>query len=226
MSLSIISTGDNSAQPFVRAETYVPDQLIAGNLKLVTQPVVISAGTLARGTVLGQVTSYGTIATKGAANVGNGTLGAISLGATPLIGNYTLTAKTATDFGVVDPEGNVLPDATVGTPYTGSAINFTLTAGGTAFSAGDAFTLAVVDAIGTFVECVKTASDGSQTPVGVLVDYADASAGPVTSAAYVMGEFNARALIYDPSWTISTLVTALRPYGIFVKSSVSAADPS
>lgn len=226
MSLSVSTIGDNMSAPFARAETYVPDQLIAGNLKLVTQPVVISSGTLARGTVLGQVSSYGVEVTKGASNVGNGTIGSISLGASPLIGTYVLTAKSSTVFGVVNPEGTALADATVGTAYSGSEINFTLTAGSTGFSAGDTFSLEVVDAIGTFVECVKTASDGSQTPVAILVDNVDASAGPVATAAYVMGEFNARALIFDPSWTIQTLTTALRPSGIFVKSSLSAADPS
>ncbi|SIT50446.1 conserved hypothetical protein [Paraburkholderia piptadeniae] len=225
MSLNISTIGDNSAQPFMRAETYVPDQLIAGNLKLVTQPVIIASGTLSRGTVIGQVSSLN-VETKAGANAGNGAVGSISLGASPLNGAYVLTAKSATDFGVVDPEGNALADATVGTAYTSAELNFTITAGGTAFSAGDSFTLTVVDAVGTFKESVKTASDGSQTPVGVLVDNVDASAGAVEGAAYVMGEFNARALIYDASWSIPTLTTALRPYGIFVKSSVSAADPS
>ncbi|KVZ18633.1 hypothetical protein WT88_29580 [Burkholderia stagnalis] len=190
-----------------------------------TQPVIISSGVLSRGTVLGQVSSLN-VETKAGSNAGNGSVGSISLGASPQIGAYVLTAKSATDFGVVDPEGNVLADATVGTAYTSSEINFTITAGATAFAAGDTFTLTVVNAIGTFIESVKTASDGSQTPVAILVDNVDASAGPIATAAYVMGEFNARALIFDPSWTIQTLTTALRPYSIFVKSSLSAADPS
>ncbi|WP_175795960.1 head decoration protein [Burkholderia anthina] len=225
MSLNISTIGDNTAQPFVRAETYVPDQLIAGNLKLVTQPVIIASGTLSRGTVIGQVSALN-VETVPGTNTGNGSVGSISLAASPQLGAYVLTAKSATDFGVVDPEGNALADATVGTAYTSAEIDFTITAGATPFVAGDSFVLNVVDAIGTFKECVKTASDGSQTPVGVLVDSVDASLGAVEGAAYVMGEFNARALIFDPSWTISTLTTALRPYGIFVKSSVSAADPS
>lgn len=224
MSLSISTFGDNTATPFARAEVYVPDQLIAGNLKLVTQAVIIGAGALKRGTVLGQVNSLN-VETKKGTNAGNGTVGAISLGASSQIGNYVLTAKSATGFGVVDPEGNALADATVGTAYTSAEINFTITAGGTAFAAGDSFTLAVVNAIGTFIESVKTATDGSQTPVAVLVDDVDASAGAVAGDAYFMGEFNARALIYDASWTIQTLRAAIRP-GIFIKSSVSAADPS
>jgi hypothetical protein len=42
----------------------------------------------------------------------------------------------------------------------------------------------------------------------------------------VMAEVNGNALNYDPSWNITTLTAALRPSAIFVKSSVSAADPS
>ncbi|MBD1412864.1 head decoration protein [Burkholderia contaminans] len=226
MSLSVSTIGDNTSAPFARAETYVPDQLIAGNLKLVTQPVIISSGVLSRGTVLGQVSSYSVEVAKGATNAGNGTVGSISTGPSAKIGAYTLTATSATNFNVTDPEGNALAAATVGTAYASNDINFTITAGATAFSAGDTFSLTVVNAIGTFIESVKMASDGSQTPVAILVDNVDASAGPVATAAYVMGEFNARALIFDPSWTIATLTTALRPYGIFVKTSLSAADPS
>ena len=109
---------------------------------------------------------------------------------------------------------------------TDAGIGFTLTAGGTAFAAGDKFTLTVEDAVGTYKLSVKTAVDGSQTPVTILADYADASAGPVTTGAYLMAEVNANALNFDPSWDIPTLTAALRPYSIFVKSSVSAADPS
>ena len=90
---------------------------------------------------------------------------------------------------------------------------------------GDSFTLTVIDSIGNFIESVKTASDGSQTPVAILADYADATNGPVSTGAYVMGEFNANAISYDSSWTPELLTTALRPYGIFLKGSVSAADP-
>jgi hypothetical protein len=225
MTLSVSSIGDNPQQPGIWAETYIPDQLIAGNLKLVTQPIVIAAGTLQRGTVLGQQTSFSVVSAKGT-NVGNGTVGSLSATTAALIGHYDLVATSATSFSVTDPEGNALPAATVGTAYSNEGLGFTLTAGGAVFSAGDSFTLEVVDSIGNFIESVKTASDGSQVPVAILADYADASAGPVSTGAYVMGEFNANAVIYDASWSIQLLTTALRPYSIFLKSVVSAADPT
>ena len=52
MSLSIIPSGPNSVAPFARAETFVPDQLIAGHLNLITQDILVAAGRLLRGTIL------------------------------------------------------------------------------------------------------------------------------------------------------------------------------
>jgi Bacteriophage lambda head decoration protein D len=224
MTLSVTSIGDNPQQPGIYAETYIPDQLIAGNLKLVTQPIVIAAGTLQRGTVLGQQTNFSLTVTPGT-NTGNGTFGSLAATTAAKLGGYKLLATSATVFTVTDPEGTALPNATVGTAYSQGGVGFTITASGTAFVAGDSFTVNVVDSIGNFIACVKTASDGSQTPVAILADFADASLGPVATGAYVMGEFNANAVIFDTSWTIQALTAALRPYSIFLKSSVSASDP-
>ncbi|MFM0243791.1 head decoration protein [Paraburkholderia sediminicola] len=110
--------------------------------------------------------------------------------------------------------------------YANAEINFTITAGGIAFVAGDSFTLNALEATGNYILSVKTASDGSQTPVGILAMSTNASAGPQMAAVYVMGEFNQNAISFDPSWTLAALQQALRPYGIFLKSTVSATDPT
>ncbi|WP_428492156.1 head decoration protein [Rhodopila sp.] len=226
MALTPTVVGDNPFIPGVFAETYVPDQLIAGNFQLVTQPIIVASGAvaLARGTVLGQITSYGVVATPGA-NTGNGTVGSITTGTGAELGNYFLSATSPTVFTVHNPEGVAMANATVGTAYSASGIGFTITGGGTAFVAGDSFTLASTDAVGSFTTCVKNASDGSQTPVAILVDYANPVSGAVTAGAYLTGEFNSNAVIFDASWTIDLLTTALRPYSIFLKPVVSAADP-
>ena len=123
-----------------------------------------------------------------------------------------------------------MPQATTGSAYAGSDINFTITAGGTAFAAGDEFVINVPS--GNYVLCVKTASDGSQIPVGILADYADASGGAVVTGMYVMGEFNVNAIQPDSSWGANAgawgpaLSSMLRNTGIFLKSVVSALDPS
>ena len=143
MTLTVNQIGDNPQQPGIYAETFIPDQLIAGNLKLVTGNGTLDAGTLQRGAVLGQITTTG---------------------------HYILS--------------------------------------------------------------VKTASDGSQVPSAILVDYADASAGPINVGFYLMGEFNQNAILPDASWGANAaawtplLSAPLRDGGIFLKPSVSAADPT
>jgi hypothetical protein len=207
-------------------DSFVSDQLIAGDFQLETQPIIIAAGALKRGTVLGLVSAQAITGAPGSTNTGNGTIGTISRSAGSKEGAYALVATDATHFSVTDPEGGVLPAAVAGTAYNQQGVQFTITAGGTAFVAGDKFTLTSADATGQYIACVKTASDGSQVPTAILVDDADATAGPVTAGAYLTGEFNARSIIYDASWTLALLRDALRARSIFVKASVSAAQPT
>lgn len=52
--------GDNPWSPGMQSYTYVPDQLIAGNLQLVTDTVNIGgAAPMQRGTILGQIAATG-----------------------------------------------------------------------------------------------------------------------------------------------------------------------
>jgi len=226
MTLNVSSIGENPQQPGINAETFIPDQLIAGNLKLVTQQARIASGNLKRGSILGQKSTDSVTTAAGAGNTGNGTLGSISIGASPKYGVFTLTASSATTFTVTDPEGNAQANATVGTAYTSDTVNFTLTAGGTAFVAGDSFTLEVVEATGDYILSVKSANDGSQNPSAVLVTDTDASSAAQTAGVYVMGEFNQAAITFDGSWSLDGIRAELRKVAIFLKSSVSAADPT
>lgn len=225
MTLSVSTIGENPQQPGIIAETFVPDQLVAGNLKLVTQQIRLAVGNLPRGAVLGQKSTTSFTATPVAGNTGNGTIGSVSQGATPVYGAFTLKATSATVFSVTDPEGNPQENATVGTAYASAAINFTLTAGATAFVAGDEFTVTVVEATGDYILSVKTATDGSQNPSAILVSTTDATTLPKLAGAYLLGEFNQNAIMFDASWTLPALQAALRNVGIFLKSSVSASDP-
>lgn len=63
MSLTPVTIGDNPFLPQVSAETYVSDQLIAGNLKLITTNVTFATGAAVvyRGTVMGIVTATGKV---------------------------------------------------------------------------------------------------------------------------------------------------------------------
>jgi hypothetical protein len=82
--------------------------------------------------------------------------------------------------------------------------------------------LGQITATGAYTLSVKTAVDGSQNPSAILADQANAAAGSVTAGAYVMGEFNQNRLIFDPSWTLAQLQTAMRPYTIFLRDTVQA----
>lgn len=224
MALITNTYGDNPQMPSITSELYIPDQLIAGNLKLVTQPIVVEGNApLPRGTILGQQTNYSVLTAAGA-NTGNGTVAVASVTAATLLGTYNLVATSATTFSVTDPEGVALAVADTGTAYTAEGLTFTITAGATAFAVGDSFALTVEDSVGNFILSVKTATDGSQNPSAILVDYAaPTTAQPVNAGAYVMGEFNVNAVNYDSSWTLPALQAALRTSSIFLKGAVSSA---
>ncbi|HDS2235927.1 TPA: head decoration protein [Klebsiella michiganensis] len=125
--------GQNQFAPGMKSSLFLPDQLIAGTLQLVTDSGIITDGTYKRGTVLGVVTASG---------------------------KYTLSVKTATD--------------------------------------------------------------GSENPVAILVDNVDASTADQNGGLYLMGEFNQNHIIIDASWTLAAIKTALRPLAIFLKDSVQA----
>ncbi|WP_288806501.1 head decoration protein [uncultured Novosphingobium sp.] len=131
--------GNNPFQPGMSQDVFVPDQLIAGDLKVVTKTGTIAAGAgvLKRGTVLGQISSDGTY-------------------------------KTA----------------------------------------------------------LLASSDGSQTPVVILADDVDASGAAVLAGLYQMGEFNGNAVILGTGITLAAATTALELKNIYLKTSVSAADPT
>ncbi|CAM7367515.1 Bacteriophage lambda head decoration protein D [Klebsiella michiganensis] len=125
--------GQNQFAPGMKSSLFLPDQLIAGTLQLVTDTGIITGGTYKRGTVLGMVT-----------------------------------------------------------------------------------------ASGKYTTCVKTAEDGSETPVAILVDNVDASSADQNGGLYLMGEFNQNHIIIDTSWTLAAMKTALRPLAIFLKDSTQA----
>lgn len=227
MALNPTNVGDNAQTPGVAAELYIPDQLIAGRFPIVTGQAITLTGAaaLARGAVLGQETIGGvTAATKVGGNTGNGTCTALSAGAKAKVGAYTLTFTSATAFTVVDPDGEQLADGVNGA-YSDAEVDFTITAGGTAFVAGDGFVVTVAAATGKYKLSVATATDGSQNPSAILADAADPTSGDVNCAAYLTGEFNGAAMSFDASWSLATLTPLLRPLGIHVRTAVPSDVP-
>lgn len=109
MSLIPSAVGDNPFTPGVLAETYIPDQLIGGNLKLVTDSVTITGGAnLQRGTVLGKVS-------EGAASASTGKVyatGSVVVAAVPSNGDTVTIGGTVVTF--VTPPGNWNDEAPAG----------------------------------------------------------------------------------------------------------------
>ena len=88
------------------------------------------------------LTSTGMALTPSFVGVGNGTISALG-GSASVAETITVTFTSATAFGVVGSVSGSLGTGVVGTPFTSTKTNFTITAGGTAFVATDAFTFAV-----------------------------------------------------------------------------------
>jgi hypothetical protein len=227
MTLTVNNVGDQPWIPGSVGYLYASDQLIAGDLKLVTGgSATITGGLLLpRGTVLGKVTVGAvTAAAKAGGNTGTGTATVLSAGTLSQTGVYQVRFLTATTFTVTDPNGAALPNGVNGA-YANPKINFTITAGGTAFIAGDGFDITVAAGANTYKKAVATAVDGSQNPSAILAEQSDASGGDVNGGIYLTGEFNENRVAYDGSFTLQQIKDALRHYTIFLKSAIIA-DPA
>lgn len=127
-----------------------------------TGGAVISAGT-----VLGQATTGSTAAaTALGTNTGNGTFGTITPVSQPtMIGVYNILFTAATAFTVTAPDGATSTGST-GVAFSALGIGFTITAGGTAFVAGDTFTVTATQTVGN--PSVTSAAGGTNTGNGTL----------------------------------------------------------
>lgn len=182
---------------------YESEDILAGN-NTIANDRDAAIGTYVRGEILGLIKEFSLVGAEDAGNTGDGTIGTISAGAKVKDGVYTLTATGATTFTVVSPDGESLPDATVGTAYTNAQVNFTITAGGTPFVAGDEITITVTIDSETYSTLDLSASDGSEVPSGIAMrDITLSSAGPMPIA---WGDFQ-RAGVTAVMAALSTPVT-------------------
>jgi hypothetical protein len=164
--------------------------------------------------------------TGGTANTGTATVGAMSAGPQVQPGNYTVVLTSSTVGNVLDPLGESMGTTTMGTAFVNPQISFTITTGGSP-AAGDTFVLTSAPAAaGIYKLCTAGAADGSEVPAAILADYTDPTGGNVTAGVYLMCEVNGNALVFDPSLSIPMITPVLARRGIFIKNSVSAADPT
>jgi hypothetical protein len=81
--------------------------------------------------------------------------------------------------------------------------------------------LGKITATGKYVLSASAASDGSQTPVAILAEDANATSGDVVTVAYLTGEFNGTALTLGAGHTLASVTPLLRDAGIFVKTNLA-----
>lgn len=199
------------------------ENLIAGDFDVISKDVTIKTGNnLAKGTVLGKISrALGTTTFSG---TGNGAMSGQAMKTKTKNGNYTVKCITAAanggTFGVFDPNGNRLPDAVVGTPYTSPQIDFSIADGSTDFIVGDTFTIPVLAPTEKYVAVDSTAIDGSNEPEAVLVEDIDATASDKIGVAYLTGEFQKDALIFGGTDVLATHESAMRNKNIFVKVAI------
>jgi hypothetical protein len=224
--VSTTNVSDLPQTPFAIQQAYLPDQLIAGPYPTVTEnETVISQGSsLARGTVMGKILA-GAVTAVGPTGTGNGTISAVTkAGQSVQLGAYRIQMTAATAFDVIDPNGRKLKSGSTGVAYSDD-IAFTITAGGTPFVAGDYFTATVAAGSNKITPAVATATDGSHKPIGVLVDKVD-SGSDFIAGVYKTGEFNGNSLTLDASYTLATIKPLLAAIGCFIKTPLSATDPT
>lgn len=174
------------------------------------------------------ITLSGANLTGGTANTGNATVSGLTGGQSLIAGQYKAVCLTATTAQVYNPRGEELGVATFGTAFKNAEINLTITAGGTPCVAGDTFVfVAAPTAAGVYSLCTAGATDGTEFPAAILVDDTDPTAGNVLGGVYLMGEFNAGAVVIDPSLSLAAVKAAFLNKGsIFLKGAVPADDPS
>lgn len=140
--------------------------------------VLILGQSLVAGAVLGRIEVAGASAVAGA-NTGDGTMGAITVGADAQEGDYILkiteAAANAGNFQVTDPEGDVIGLGAVAVAFSDGGLSFTLADGAADFIVGDTFTITVAAGSKKYTEHDAAATDGSQDAVAVLYDAVNAT---------------------------------------------------
>ncbi|WP_319568371.1 head decoration protein [Cohaesibacter marisflavi] len=169
----------------------------------------ITGGDFTAATVLGESKFSSATATANDGNTGDGTVSAVTLGSDAKVGSYLVNFTAATEFNVVDPDGFQLTKGTVGEAYSDD-LEFTITAGATAFVAGDGFAIEVAEGTGKCTQLALAASDGTQVASAVLFAGALADAADVEATVHDRDcEVNAHVLVWPDGITDEQKATAI-----------------
>lgn len=133
------------------------------------------SGQLITGTVLGLLAVGAALASLEVDNTGNGTIAAGAVGAGAQIGTYRIVFTSDTAFNVTDPSGDAVGSGTVGTAFNTGGVAFTITAGTTAFAAGDEGAITIDPGSGKYVPFNPAGTGGAEVAKGILVEDVDAT---------------------------------------------------
>jgi len=152
---------------------------------------VLSGQVLTMGTVIAKILL--SVATSGVAasgNTGGGTITSVTGNTKTKKGVYTIECLTytasplAATFSVIDPDGNSLPDASLGA-YENDQIRMLIADGSPVIAVGDKWTITVSDGSGYVKGIDFDAVDGTQTAYGILTADVDATDGNTEGVAVV-----------------------------------------
>ena len=133
------------------------------------------SGQLITGTVLGLLAVGAALASLEVDNTGNGTIAAGAVGTGAQIGTYRIVFTSDTAFNVTDPSGDAVGSGTVGTAFNTGGVAFTITAGATAFAAGDEGAITIDPGSGKYVPFNPAGTGGAEVAKGILVEDVDAT---------------------------------------------------
>jgi hypothetical protein len=146
-----------------------------------------------------------------AGNTGNGTIGSTSVAgyaATP--GVYSVEFDDATHFVVSAPNGAEIGHGTTGVAFKAGGLSFTITAGGTAFVAGDSFAITVAPGSGLYRPWDPANTDGSQIVAGILGATKDVTLADKPCAVFAWGgEVNLSELIFPTGANSAVIAQAV-----------------
>lgn len=209
-------------EQLLTTKTNTRDNLLAGYvIAVLPEKVIVESGQgqLSRGAALGQKTRALGAAAPGGGNVGNGTIGSVTMRVKTKKGVYSVVFIGANDFRVFDPEGVELKRGVVGSLYSTDFIQFQITAGATPFSSDDQFTITINAGNGKFVHSAAASVDGSAEIRRILAFDVDATSADVDSEGYVQGEFNKERVNLN-THVLADVQEALEARRIFIKTVV------
>jgi len=206
------------------------DNLIAIAPKNEKQVTIPASQTLTRGTVLGKIT-LGTITAAALVTGGSGgeTIGSLALQANPTakVGAYRATCIVAGATGlfqVTDPNGTVVGIATVGTPFVGGGIGFTITDAGGDPEVGDYFVITVAAGAGTHIACDIAAVNGEQDPDCVLSEDVTTVGSTQNTLGYTDGTYQSAALVFGGSTVYTDVEEKMRDRNMYIKATNANAN--